>query len=100
MAATFCGISGYACVVEKLQTAQETALKGTLSNTELNDNGMLCILTELKGIWEIIMIPRITILNHLNNISDKAAEDNLDDTAIVETVDVNSRQEIDSSQPE
>ena len=50
MAATFCGISGYACVVEKLQTAQETALKGTLSNTELNDNGMLCILTELKHI--------------------------------------------------
>jgi len=49
VAATFCGISGYACVVEKLQTAQETALKGTLSNTELNDNGMLCILTELKG---------------------------------------------------
>ena len=52
MAATFCGISGYACVVEKLQTAQETALKGTLSNTELNDNGMLCILTELKGTYE------------------------------------------------
>ena len=46
------------------------------------------------------MIPRITILNHLNNISDKAAEDNLDDKAIVETVEVNSRQEIDSSQPE
>ena len=51
-------------------------------------------------LWEIIMVSRITILNHLNNISDKAAEDNLDDKAIVETVDVNSRQEIDSSQPE
>ena len=52
-------------------------------------------------IGEIKMIPRITILNHLNNISDKAAEDNSEDKAIVETVDnVNSRQEIDSSQPE
>lgn len=52
-------------------------------------------------LWEIIMVSRITILNHLNNISDKAAEDNSEDKAIVETVDnVNSRQEIDSSQPE
>ena len=55
----------------------------------------------IGGIWEIIMVSRITILNHLNNISDKAAEDNSDDKAIVEKVDnVNSRQEIDSSQPE
>ena len=46
------------------------------------------------------MIPRITILNHLNNISDNAAEDNSEDKAIVETVEVNSRQEIESSQPE
>ena len=45
VAATFCGISGYACVVEKLQTAQEEASKGTVSNSEINDNGMLCILS-------------------------------------------------------
>ena len=45
MAATFCGISGYACVVEKLQTAQETALKGTVLNKDLNDNGMFCLLS-------------------------------------------------------
>ena len=60
------------------------------------------VYSELKG-WLVVkikMIPRITILNHLNNISDKAAEDNSEDKAIVETVDVNSRQEIDSSQPE
>ena len=43
VAATFCGISGYACVVEKLQAAQEESSKVTVSNKELNDNGRLYI---------------------------------------------------------
>ena len=44
VAATFCGISGYACVVEKLQAAQEEASKDTLSNKESNDNGRMYIM--------------------------------------------------------
>ena len=47
------------------------------------------------------MIPRIPILNHLNNISDKATKANSDDHAIVKTTDnVNLRQETDLSLPE
>ena len=52
-------------------------------------------------IGKIKVIPWYPILNFLNNVSDNATDDNLEDNTVVETLNTgNLRQETDLSQPQ